>query len=147
VAGVSNVSDFSLGAVHGCAVAGGRLACWGGRDAVPAALVPESLADLPVASVSAGSLHTCALGGDGALRCWGDDLNLQLGAPADPHSGMAYVGSLPPVASVSAGALHSCARLQDSRIFCWGENNNGRVGDGSVGGRRRDPVEVALGAD
>jgi hypothetical protein len=54
-------------------------------------------------------LHACALDGDGAIVCWGNDDYAQLSSP----EGRGY-------RVVSAGERHSCALGAADEITCWG---------------------------
>ena len=63
---------------------------------------------------SAGGRHTCALGSDGAIECWGDRREGRLNAPAADNS-REFVG-------VAAGAGHSCVIDASGTIECWGDN-------------------------
>ena len=84
----SGVTAISSGAVHTCAIVGGRPWCWGSDsagqqgngesatdNAVPA-LVLELAGE--ATAITAGLLHTCAIV-DGAAWCWGDNSVGQLG--------------------------------------------------------------------
>src|SRR5262249_998015 len=102
VPGLSNVSAIALGARHGGAVvgagAGAPAACWGGDegpelgvaipsqlcsaggDAVPCETTPRAVAGLTdVAALAAGARHTCAVGQDGSVWCFGANDLGQLG--------------------------------------------------------------------
>jgi hypothetical protein len=86
------VVGLAVGMVHGCAVLDDcTVACWGANHAgqlgtgvgfddgfVDHPLGPVTgLAD--VAAVTAGAEHSCALGRDGSVWCWGDNGDSQLG--------------------------------------------------------------------
>ena len=67
-------------------------------------------------AVSSGNRHTCGLGTNGAVECWGDNDDGQTDAPAGVFT------------AVSAGGLHSCAINETSRaVECWGNNEEGQT--------------------
>lgn len=136
---ITGASQIAVGVDHYCAVvAGSRLQC---VDAFQDAALQE-LAETPFTAVSAGGLHTCALSDAGAVWCFGDDLDGQLGdgpANATDAAVRAIDGG---ATAVGAGSLHSCAVLSTGGIRCWGENNNGRLGIGTIGTNVDTPTDV-----
>jgi alpha-tubulin suppressor-like RCC1 family protein len=85
--------------------------------------------------VAVGGLHTCALMDSGAVRCWGDNRNGQLGNGTRAVSNEPrVVESLTGVVALTAGNAHTCALLSTSTVRCWGLNSNGQIG--------KDPVLV-----
>ena len=70
-------------------------------------------------------MHTCAIVGSGAVKCWGANDNGQLGdnsivqrlTPVD------VVGLGGGVAAVATGATHSCALTTAGGVKCWGDNS------------------------
>ncbi len=96
-----------------------------------------------VTEVAAGGRHTCALIA-GAARCWGRNLDGQLGdGSAVSRSLPAAVRDLSAVTQLAAGASHTCARLSDGTVRCWGRNTEGQLGDGSTTSPRATPAVVA----
>ena len=90
-----------------------------------------------------GASHACALLDDGAIRCWGSDLEGQLGDGAEPGShGPITVPGLAGVVHLAAGGDGTCAALEDGTARCWGDNRHGRVGDGTRTDRA-SPTPVA----
>ncbi|MBI2896969.1 MAG: hypothetical protein HYY06_25655 [Deltaproteobacteria bacterium] len=157
----SSWSSVSAGHSHTCAIkANGNLLCWGRNDdgrvgttegqivAENAVRVPSPAVILeagPWKMVSAGSQHTCATREDGALMCWGDDEDGQLGiggADADPHVAPARVGSSADWERVAAGLDHTCAANRCGELYCWGANAHGQLGIGPDDQTRVDPVRV-----
>ena len=65
------------------------------------------------ASISAGGNHTCGVGTDGYVGCWGDDWN---GSTMPPDGTFA---------SVSAGEYHTCGVRTDGALACWGSDSDG----------------------
>ncbi len=139
---------LTAGAEHTCAVlAEGNVRCWGsgadgrlgygtdksvGDGAGPSV---EEAGDVsvggPVAAVTAGDAHTCALLLSGDVRCWGD------GKP------FATVPLAQKATVIAAGARHSCAVLADGTVACWTAGSKPTVVPGiadataiSAGGRQ-----------
>jgi len=145
VAGLGQgVQAISAGSEHTCAVtAGGAVKCWGrntngqlGDGTIWDQSSPVDVAGLGqgVQAISAGRDHTCALTSEGALKCWGDNINGQLGddttqnqtAPVD----VARLSS--GAQAVSAGRRHTCAMTISGKVDCWGANDSGQLGDGTL---------------
>jgi alpha-tubulin suppressor-like RCC1 family protein len=120
---------LSVGANHACAIddAGG-LWCWGADDygQLGRADLPFSAAALGVAgtwsAVACGGYHTCALASEaGALACFGDHANGQLGfGSASSHTPVA-TGDGRSWLAVSSGTLGSCALDAARDAYCWGQ--------------------------
>jgi alpha-tubulin suppressor-like RCC1 family protein len=140
------------GEVHSCALAEGKVHCWGssingelGRPgAAPAELnaqivVTDPALLTPLTGVTAlandGAKHTCALRTTGAV-CWGLNDVGQLGLDPALSPTLGYAGA--PVAG-TAGAVAigvaervSCAVKSDATVACWGADL-AALGDGGVG--------------
>ncbi|HEU4408471.1 MAG TPA: hypothetical protein VFS43_24630 [Polyangiaceae bacterium] len=164
-----DVEAIATGTNYSCAlVAGGEVRCWGNNlagqlgtgtfshdlpfDELSPVTVVQSPGGPPLAGVGAlvaGGLHTCAwLRGDD-VRCWGYNINGQLGDGtttnrATPTRVLESPGG-PPLSGVKSIALgsggHSCAVLESGEARCWGDNDFGQLGDGTKIGRPT-PVPV-----
>ncbi len=144
VVGLDDVVVGAASSGHTCAVReDGAVACWGLGDhlALGGAVEPGDEALVPVdvpgvvdaVAVSAGAQHTCALGGDGGVACWGDPGALAVGDQAGwPEGSVVPVSALPAAVSVSAGLDVTCVALSDGTARCWGGNAAGQLGDGTT---------------
>src|SRR5207249_4621082 len=74
-------------------------------------------------AIGVGARHSCALGDDGTISCWGDNDFGQIGA------GSAVVPAATKVAgtyeALAVGADHTCALTLDGVATCWGRNSEG----------------------
>lgn len=139
----AGVRQLAIGFRHSCALLpSGGVRCWGenrfgqvGNGAValsqPVPVDVQGLAG-PVARLSAGYDHTCALLVAGGLQCWGSNAFGQLGDGSrnDRPSAGAVQGLGGNVAAFSAGGRHSCVVLASGAARCWGWNNVGQLGNG-----------------
>lgn len=180
VTGISNVTDISqdgysymathLGttttaqssrATHVCAIASGKVYCWGGAGNGQSGAsaydetyyrtytVPKEVTGLPGVPkrVAVGLGHSCALvelsGGKHKVYCWGANEFGQLGAnkdashlsysrtPQPVHVGPGGLPSSEDVVTLAAGANRGCAIMTNKRAYCWGKNDDGQIGDGT----------------
>jgi len=97
-----------------------------------------------------GAFHSCAILGDGRLKCWGNNEYTQLGPGDDAAVGdsAAELGSnLPAVlldaSAVAAGDRHTCA-IRTGSVLCWGANDAGQLGPGVSISTSAAPVRVAI---
>ena len=93
-----------------------------------------------VKSIVAGSDHTCALLDNNTVKCWGWNLQGQLGYGDKEHRGDNE--SIDGVPSVNLGVRvrtfssyqwHSCAILENRSVECWGWNGEGYGQRGGLG--------------
>lgn len=97
-------------------------------------------------SPRAGGRHSCLLRTGGAIWCWGNGAEGQLGngsttvsqlVPTPVSGGATFV-------ALSTGSQHNCALDAGGAAWCWGFNVNGQLGDNSTT-RRLTPVAVTGG--
>lgn len=156
VAGLnSGLVALSAGAAHTCAVtSNGAAVCWGSGDQGQLGNGDRADQDEPVqvsglssgvVSVAAGGRHTCAVSSEGAVLCWGDNAEGQLGygGSADQDEPVGVSGLSSGVVAVAAGAYHTCAVTTQGAVLCWGWDNSGQLGNGIDSGSRRVPVAVS----
>lgn len=153
------IVDIDAGRMHTCVVARDqKVYCWGwnnkgqlGRgdevDQGAQALTLEHVRlPTPVQSVQAGDLHTCALGKDRALYCWGDNKFGQLGLGHQrilgDNESVSKKNKVPlpaPVDAFGVGSYHTCARVEGGKVYCWGLNSKGQLGTSNlltIGGQK-----------
>jgi alpha-tubulin suppressor-like RCC1 family protein len=133
-----------VGFKHVCAVTGdGGAQCWGdngggqlGDGTEEGRRTPVWVMGLDerVDVVSAADAHSCALGEEGAVSCWGynGDGELGDGTGMDSPTPVAVAGLDEGVTDVASGELHTCAVLDSGGIRCWGFNVVGQLGDGTT---------------
>src|SRR5437867_3474448 len=154
--GLTTATSVVTGDAHTCALLGdGTVQCWGVGDSgqrgdgtfnnistVPVAVVGMGGAGhlTNAVAVAARGYHSCALLGDGTVRCWGRNADGQLGdgTVADPATGPpgsstpVQVSGITGAAAVIAGGYHTCALFTDGTARCWGLNDDGQLGNGTT---------------
>jgi alpha-tubulin suppressor-like RCC1 family protein len=157
--GGASVTKIDVGDDHACAVAGGDVWCWGkgssgqlGTEAtndVGTAGGPTKVhlkTGLVASAVALGQGHTCVLGTDGGVYCFGANDAGQLGlgsaGPTGDHAGTmgdamqaVSLGDGFSAKAIASGARHVCALSQDGRVKCWGAADAGQLGLGDTRNR------------
>ena len=154
--GGAGVKSVSAGSNHTCAINNdNKLYCWGWngqgelgngtttQNSRPSLVNGTGLLDgLGVKSVSAGSMHTCAINNDNKLYCWGYNYYGQLGNGTKTDSltpilvnGNGLLGNLK-ILSVSA-YHNTCAINSANQLYCWGWG----------GGDKADTIPVLVNDD
>lgn len=84
----------------------------------------------------------CAVTLGGALRCFGNNGNGELGNGATgdylKYAAETIAGD---VSAVAMGDRHACAIVK-SGLSCWGDDSAGQIGNGNLGGSVTRPVQV-----
>jgi alpha-tubulin suppressor-like RCC1 family protein len=128
-------TQVSTGDNHTCAVTmtDGHVQCWGLNDlgqvnrALPRTVDPTAVTVPPVADISAGGNHTCALLRDNTAACWGADSAGELGPmPAD---GLALPRADASWRQIASGGRHTCGLTANGEVLCWGRTSEGQLGD------------------
>ena len=160
------------GVYHTCALLNdGRVKCWGRSGSGQLGLgTTQSLGNdanemgdrLPAVDLGTGAVarqlssgegHTCAVLGDGSVKCWGLNSTGQLGLGDKTARGDALgeMGELLPVVElgldltareVAAGKSHTCALLTNGAVKCWGSSGSGNLGYGDALTRGDGPDEM-----
>lgn len=144
VPGTEGAVAVSAGAAHVCALLGdGSVRCWGlgseGQLGTPGPgaawwtrAAPEAVPGLPrITQVRAAASHTCAVGADGSVWCWGSNAHGQVGgAPGTDPRPPRRVAGLDRIVAVGTGDTHTCALDRDGRVACFGERAEGRTASG-----------------
>jgi alpha-tubulin suppressor-like RCC1 family protein len=140
----SGVTAITTGRNHTCALrATGAVECWGynfegrlGDGTTTDRKTPTDVSGLSsgVTAITAGTRHTCALLGTGAVTCWGDNSVGQLGngTTTDQLTPTAVTGLSSDVTAITAGTEHTCALLATGAVHCWGNNASGQLGNGNT---------------
>jgi len=92
-------------------------------------------ADTMIAQIDAGEVHVCVRTVTGRVRCWGRNLDGQLGLG---HTNDIGDNELPnttldvdlgaPALQIAAGRAHTCALVEGGTVRCWGNNDNLQLG-------------------
>jgi alpha-tubulin suppressor-like RCC1 family protein len=81
-----------------------------------------------IASIAMSRSTACAIRGDGALFCWGDNRSGAVGkdnfGDKQPHPVRMLPGA---VSAVAVGYGHACA-VSSGAVWCWGGNMSGQIG-------------------
>ncbi len=153
VTGLAGVTSISVGIEHSCAtLSTGQGRCWGrnfeaqlGTGAAGSdQLTPVGVSGLSGSiAVSSGGGHNCAVLTSGQVRCWGNNLDGQLGGGfSTSTTALIAVAGLSGVTQVEGGATHTCAVLTSGQVRCWGSNRSGALGTSSSGAPVPLPVAV-----
>lgn len=133
----------SAGEAHACSLnTHGQTFCWGATEGAGGSAAPVASAygptpalvstPEPLAALSVGGSHRCGLTAAGALYCWGENIQGQVGDGTTTHRAEPVKIDDGPWRAVDAGLKHSCAIAQDGAVSCWGGNGRNTVDD--IGG-------------
>lgn len=91
-----------------------------------------------VVEVAVGGSHACARLTNGQVRCWGFNLQGQLGDGTNTQRlrpvavrSVSGPGNLTGVVDIDAGYLHTCATLESGQARCWGNAASFQLGHGT----------------
>jgi alpha-tubulin suppressor-like RCC1 family protein len=139
----SGVIGISAAGGQTCAlILGGAVRCWGnnkygqlgdGTGEIRRSPVAIESLGQGVAKVVTGWNHTCAVMGNGEVKCWGWNYYGQLGDETKTtRSQPVNVRRLmEDAADIAPGWAHTCATTAAGGVKCWGRNESGQLGDGT----------------
>jgi alpha-tubulin suppressor-like RCC1 family protein len=139
----SGVSSIRLGYYHTCAIVNGAAQCWGlngngqlGNNSLTNSSVPVQVSGLTsgVNIVGGTWYHTCAIVTGGALKCWGNNAQGQVGNGAIASSQRVptqVTGMTSGVTDFALSERGSCAVASGS-VSCWGLNDAGQLNNGTT---------------
>lgn len=93
--------------------------------------------------LAAGAEHTCATRAGGGLACWGNNEFLRLGVSMATRRRPTAVTTVSDATLAAAGRAHTCFARGSAAVRCVGLDDQGQLGDGTAGGFRSDPMDVA----
>jgi len=164
---LSDVVAVTVGAGHTCALlASSHVKCWGRNDFGQAGIGTTGAPVLHptevcasgtggtcvsltgVYGIAAGTDYTCAVMGDGHVKCWGYSSEGGVGDGAGSSmktnpvdvcvsgsgAGCAGGAALTDAVAISAGGSNTCALVADGTAYCWGLADKGAIGHGSLTG-------------
>lgn len=157
---------------HSCALTdSGKVVCWGPGNSgaigrgdtedvgdtpgeMGSAVVPVDLGTSePVVSLAVGVDTSCALHGDGSVRCWGGGSYGRLGNGATTNIGdepkemgdaLEPVDLGGPARSITVGGNQSCALLTSGDVKCWGYGGDATLGQGNPDDIGDQPGEMGV---
>ena len=159
VRGLSDAVEIEAGGDFSCARRkSGSVVCWGnnqdgqlgdGRGAKVGVWSTRPTAVLGLSDameIGVGESFACALRRNGAVVCWGEASNGQVGSgDARAFAKPRPVSELSNVTSLAVGGRHVCAAVGTGQVMCWGRNTEGQLGDGRTASRANARAVVGIG--
>ncbi len=152
IPGLRGVTQVAISISHTCAVASGKVHCWGdnsygelGDGTFTSSAAPVEVQGLDgVAQVTTGHGFTCARRTTGEVSCWGFNNDGQLGTSDEGHplpeavpdvAGAIEIGASvglnlqPDDPEAAKNATSVCALVEGGTVTCWGKRWKGPIAD------------------
>lgn len=160
------IDQIAAGYQHTCAIVEtGALYCWGFNDTgklgdgtqtqrPSPTRIGAAIGDGAWTKVSTAWNHTCGITTGGALYCWGNNLDGQIGRgnddPAFPFRSPTQVGADIDWVEVTTGSKQTCGLRQSGpfkTLWCWGNLLTDASDVNGVFTRTFTPVQVGTGSN
>ncbi|MCC5791319.1 MAG: hypothetical protein JJT82_01740 [Legionellaceae bacterium] len=145
----TKVKQITAGAYHTCALLeNGSINCWGrnkygqlgnviysGTETNVDFPLPVDLSKKKALEITGGWGHTCVITEDHLIKCWGSNLNGQLGNEQNigtdtPNPTPLQMQNFDKSAvHIASGDNYTCTTLSDEEVYCWGDNGVGQLGN------------------
>ena len=164
---------IAVGSAHSCALLDNfTVKCWGfgaygrlgygdtvsrgdGAGEMAALVAIDFGAGRTATAIAVGSLHSCALLDNSAVKCWGRNQYGQLGygdtdsrGDGAGEMGDALLaidfGTGRTARAIAAGKYFTCALLDNFAVTCWGANTGGQLGLGDTTDRTSPTALTAI---
>jgi len=150
VTGINGATDLAMGSQRGCAIANGKVLCWGKDYTSTISLAKEFPTPKPSVRVYAGRDQDCVLLDSGEIACAGYPFASKelwsVDAGVGPGSAdFTIVPNISGVYEIANSGNFICVRKNDGSVWCWGRNDKGQLGRGNVSGFNTTPQKVPLG--
>ncbi len=139
--GIAGATVIDTDTFHSCAVAGGRVYCWGNPSGgrlgdpsgtpatipVPVALAVDPVSD-PAIDVACANTSTCVLHASGVVECAGSIAFS--GVPGFYETRFVTVGTVAGGTAISGGSTHYCVAAPTG-AYCFGSDFAAALGNGA----------------
>ena len=153
VSGINGATGIDFGYSFACAQTASAVQCWGDNIRGNLGNFPDALSNTPqtvsglsgtVSKLRTGDSFGCVLQMNGAIQCWGDNSDGQLGngTSGTTEKTPVTVSAIPNAIDITAATLHTCALLSAGTVRCWGENYAGQIGTGNKNSPVTTPTTV-----
>jgi alpha-tubulin suppressor-like RCC1 family protein len=144
---------IALGRAHSLALRDRSVFGWGNgsrglftQTATSTFVEPRRLFDGAFVHLDSGEDFACGIDPQGAVGCWGDNRQRQLGRGEVSSSPVPLPVALPfAVEELGLGFDFACARSPAGEVWCWGQNAEGQLGrdDTPSAPAAADPAPIA----